>query len=317
MGLLEFLKGKPAPAASAPPRPLVRPLSGGLPPHPEPKAENNFVIVILDSLRWDSFLAAEPKVITRLGPVEKRFSYASWTAPSHYNLLTGLLPHTTPAQVYASEYYKEDFFNYNRRLGSKGIEFAKMVPALWLPGLLRNTLGYRTHARVSLPVLNPRTGINRDFDSFQLMEKHNDMAAMLPTLQFGSDRPSFYLLNVGETHYPYAKPDEDTSMWPRISGVNGVFKKLDEQVDAQGNLVKSEQQFFDQERLDQLRARQIDTVRYLDGVFEKLYDLVPPNTWIIVTSDHGELFGEQGYFGHGPIMHDKCFEVPYLEGKIR
>ena len=24
-----------------------------------------------------------------------------------------------------------------------------------------------------------------------------------------------------------------------------------------------------------------------------------------------------GYFGHGPIMHEKCFEVPYLEGKIR
>jgi hypothetical protein len=41
------------------------------------------------------------------------------------------------------------------------------------------------------------------------------------------------------------------------------------------------------------------------------------NTHIIVTADHGELFGELGYFGHGPIMHDKCFEVPYLEGKIR
>jgi len=27
--------------------------------------------------------------------------------------------------------------------------------------------------------------------------------------------------------------------------------------------------------------------------------------------------GELGYFGHGPIMHEKCFEVPYLEGKIR
>ena len=26
---------------------------------------------------------------------------------------------------------------------------------------------------------------------------------------------------MGETHYPYAKPDEDSSMWPRISGVNG------------------------------------------------------------------------------------------------
>jgi len=170
---------------------------------------------------------------------------------------------------------------------------------------------------VSLPVLNPKTGINRDFDSFVLMDSHNDMRAMLPTLKFDSARPSFYMLNVGETHYPYAKPDEDSSMWPRISGVNGVFKKLDENVDEAGHLVKDETQFFDQEKLDQLRARQIDTVRYLDGVFEELYELVPANTHIIVTADHGELFGESGYFGHGPIMHDKCFEVPYLEGKIR
>jgi len=143
------------------------------------------------------------------------------------------------------------------------------------------------------------------------------MRSMLPTMKFGDDRPSFYLLNVGETHYPYAKPDEDSSMWPRISGVNGVFKKLDQNVDAEGKLVKDDLQFFDQDKLDQLRERQIDTVRYLDGVFEKLYDMVPDNTHIIVTADHGELFGEAGYFGHGPIMHDKCFEVPYLEGKVR
>ncbi len=316
MGLFDvFKKKKPASPAKPPVRPLLRP--GALPPLPEPKATNNFIIVILDSCRYDSFMAAEPKVITKLGKVEPRYSYASWTAPSHYNLLTGLLPHTSPEQVYASEYYKEDFFNYNTRLGAKGIEFAKMVPGLWLPELLRNTLGYRTHARVSLPVLNPKTGINRMFDSFQLMDHHNDMRSMLPTLTFEADRPSFYLLNVGETHYPYAKPDEDSSMWPRISGVNGVFKKLDSQVDAEGNLIKDTTEFFDQDKLDQLRARQIGTVRYLDGVFEELYDLVPKNTHIIVTADHGELFGEKGYFGHGPIMHDKCFEVPYLEGKVR
>ena len=35
------------------------------------------------------------------------------------------------------------------------------------------------------------------------------------------------------------------------------------------------------------------------------------------TADHGELFGEAGYFGHGPIMHEKCFEVPFLEGKLK
>ena len=315
MGLFDaFKKKKPASSPRPPMRPMMRP---GMPPHPEPQAENNFIIVILDSLRYDSFMTAAPKVITKLGPVEKRYTYASWTAPSHYNLLTGLLPHTSPEQVYASEYYKEDFFNYNTRLGAKGIEFAKMVPGLWFPELLRNSLGYTTHARVSLPVLNPKTGINRMFDSFQLMDSHNDMRAMLPTMKFDDARPAFYLLNVGETHYPYALPDEDSSMWPRISGVNGVFKKLNASVDSEGNLQKDEEEFFDQDRLDQLRERQVNTVRYLDGVFEELFDMVPKNTHIVVTADHGELFGEKGYFGHGPIMHDKCFEVPYLEGKIR
>jgi hypothetical protein len=316
MGLFDLFKKKPAPAPRAPMKPMARP--GGMPAQPEPKAKNNFIIVILDSCRFDSFVAAAPKTITKLGPVEKRYSYAAWTAPSHYNLLTGLLPHTSPQNVYASEYYKEDFFNFNRRLGAQGIDFAAMVPGLWMPEFLRNNLGYTTHARVSLPVLNPRTGVNRSFDSFQLMDKHNDMRSMLPTMKFSSERPSFFLLNVGETHYPYAKPDEDSSMWPRISGVNGVFKKLNDEVgDPNNPNFKESFQFFDQEKMDQLRERQIDTVRYLDGVFADLYDLVPKDTYVIVTADHGELFGELGYFGHGPIMHEKCFEVPYLEGKIR
>ena len=108
-------------------------------------------------------------------------------------------------------------------------------------------------------------------------------------------------------------------MWPRISGVNGVFRKMNDQIAAseEDSKFKEDFQFFDQDKLDQLKERQIDTVRYLDGVFEQLYDTVPKNTHIIVTADHGELFGEAGYFGHGPIMHEKCFEVPYLEGMIR
>jgi hypothetical protein len=318
MGLFDvFKKKKPSSSPKLPPRPMMR--RPGLGPQPDPTVENNFITVILDSLRYDSYMAAAPKVIGKLGKVEKRYSYAAWTAPSHYNLLTGLLPHTSPENVYASEYYKEDFFNYNERLGTQGIEFAKMVPGLWFPGLLRNTLGMSTHARVSLPVLNPKTGINRDFDSFELMDSHNDMAAILPTMKFDTDRPAYYMLNVGETHYPYAKPDEDSSMWPRISGVNGVFRKMNDQIAGadEGAEFKEDFQFFDQDKLDELRERQIDTVRYLDGVFEQLYDTVPKNTHIVVTADHGELFGEMGYFGHGPIMHEKCFEVPYLEGKIR
>ena len=170
------------------------------------RSPNNYVLVTLDSCRYDSFIAARPRILKKLGKVEKRWSYASWTSPSQYNLLIGLMPHKSPKHVYASEYYKQDFLQFNERLGLKDIEFKSLVPRMFLPSFLKDTLGYRTHAMVSLPVLNPRTVLNSGWDTYKLMDKHNDMRAMLQEMKF--DGPSFYLLNVGETHYPYALPDE-------------------------------------------------------------------------------------------------------------
>jgi hypothetical protein len=277
---------------------------------------NNYILIIFDSCRWDSFVAARPKVMRKLGRVERRWSYASWTSPSHYNFLIGLMPHTSPRHVFASEYYKREFVKFNERLGSSDFEFKSLVPRLYLPVFLKETMGYRTHAMVSLPVLNPKTVLNQGFDTYKLMEKHNDMRAMLREMKFSEDRPSFYLLNVGETHYPYALPDEPPELWPRISGVHGIFKHLDDHI-VGGKLRRGKAKFFDQKKLDELRQRQIEAVRYLDVVVEELFDLAPKNTYITITSDHGELFGEDGYFGHGPIQHEKVFEVPFVEGKLR
>jgi hypothetical protein len=278
---------------------------------------NNYVMVVFDSCRYDSFVRARPRAIKKLGKIERRFSYASWTSPSHYNLLMGLLPHSSPRHVYASEYYKRDFLKFNERLGSTGFEFRSLVPKLYLPSFLQESLGYATHAMVSLPVLNPRTILNNGFDTYKLMDKHNDMRAMLAEMTFESDRPSFYLLNVGETHYPYALPGEPPEEWPRISGVHGVFKHLDEHV-VGGRLVSGrKEKFFNTLQLETLRQRQIDAVKYLDGVVEELFDIVPRNTYISIMADHGELFGEDGYFGHGPIHHEKVWEVPFVEGKLR
>lgn len=305
MGLLDRFR-RPSALGRNDPDPVPQ-----IPDRPDPQGRNTYILVILDSCRFDSFLQADPRTILKLGDLEKRWSYASWTAPSHYNLLMGLLPHDSPTQVFASEHYKSDYLKYNDRLGTDGIEFKNLLPHLYLPTLLRRDLGYTTHARVSLPVLNPETILNKDFDSYRLMPQHNDMGAMLDDLDFDQDRPGFYLLNVGETHYPYALPEEDPSLWPRVSGVNGVLKRLDLEEDA------DPPEFFNEARLRELQQRQIESVRYLDGIFEELFDLVPENTYITVTADHGELFGEGGYFGHGPILHEKVFEVPFVEGKLR
>jgi hypothetical protein len=297
------------PAAVPPPAEAAVPAA---PPAPTPPpGARNLVVVVLDSLRHDTWLAAPPKSLRGLGPAERRFSYASWTAPSHYNLLMGLLPHTSPPHVYASDYYKQDFLRYSERLGVAGMEFKRLLPSIFLPTYLKHGLGYRTHAKVSMPVLNPHTIINRDFDSFELMPTHNDMSAMVDGLEFDPERPSFHLLNVGETHYPYAVPGEDASQWPRISGVHGVFKRLD---DADAGEPMGGAQFFDRGAMATLRERQVAALEYLDDVFARLLDKLPENTWLIVTSDHGELFGEDGFFGHGPILHDKVLEVPFLEG---
>jgi hypothetical protein len=277
---------------------------------------SNFVLVVLDSCRYDAFVKARPAAMRKLGRLERRWSYASWTAPSHYNLLMGLMPHTSPTHVFASEYYKRDFLKFNERLGRTDIEFKSLVPRLYLPQFLRDTLGYATHAMVSLPVLNPKTPINQGFDTFRLMEHHNDMRAMVRAMKFSEEKPSFYLLNVGETHYPYALPDEPPDDWPRIHGVHGVFKHLDD-VMVGGKLRRGKDKFFNQHQLDSLRQRQIGAVKYLDTVVEELFDLLPENTYVTITSDHGELFGEDGYFGHGPIVHEKVLEVPFIEGKLR
>ena len=278
---------------------------------------NNYILIVFDSCRYDSFVRAEPRNLKRLGPVEKRFSYASWTAPSHFNLLMGLMPHRSLPHTIASDSYKREFLCYNDRLGVENIDFASMLPSLYVPIFLKNRLGYATHAMVSLPVLNPKTVLNRGFDTYTLMPSHNDMRAMVKQMQFADDRPSFFLLNVGETHYPYALPHEDPADWPRIHGLHGVFKHFGDSSTGQEHSGHGAGAFPSTAAMQEMHERQVAAVKYLDGVVEELFDLVPKNTFITVTGDHGELFGEDGYFGHGPIIHPRVLEVPFVEGKLR
>lgn len=274
-------------------------------------------MIVFDSCRFDTFMAAKTPNIQRLGKPERRWSYASWTVPSHTVYLMGVSPHLSPKGEFASEVYKKDFAHWGPRLNLQDISFKAFVPRLSLPYFLRQQ-GYKTHGRVSMPVLNQATNINNHFDSYKLMDKHNDFNLLLDELKFDPAQPSFYLLNVGETHYPYTLPGESGEHLPRISGVHGVFKHMDDMLgnktDASG--APKEDEFFDMKQMNLLKEKQRTNVEYLDKLFAKLYDLVPQNTHIIVTSDHGECFGEDGYFGHGPVMHDKVFEVFFVEGRL-
>ena len=270
----------------------------------------HLVFIVMDSCRYDSFTAANTPNMDRVGVAELRYSFASWTSPSHQTFLMGQVPHTSPKGVFASEVYKKEFAKWIERTGIPNLSFKTFVPQLCLPKVLKDH-GYKTIARVSMPVLNAYAGFNRGFDDYRLMDNHNDFAGMVEEINFSDPSPHFYFFNLGETHYPYMLKDADL---PRISGVHGIMVNMDDMLVRSQDTPEQEPEFFSADAMTYLRQQQIKAVEYVDALLEKLFSKCTDETYFIITSDHGELFGEDNYFGHGPVMHEKCFEVPYIEG---
>ncbi len=268
----------------------------------------NLVFIVMDSCRYDSYARAATPTMDCLGLGEMRYSYASWTSPSHYTFLMGMVPHRSPQGVFASEVYKNEFGKWVERLGIEGLSFKTFVPELSLPKVLKE-YGYRTVGRVSLPVLNPLSGMGRHFDDYKLMQNHNDFAGMVDEISFSDTTPHFYFLNLGETHYPYMLNSKDM---PTISGVHGVLKRMNDTL-ATSSAV--EQPFFDDTQMKHFHEQQSRCVEYVDELLDELVSKAPAGTHFIITADHGECFGEGGFFGHGPVAHQKVFQVPFLEGK--
>ena len=274
---------------------------------------NDLIYIIMDSCRFDSYRRAKTPNMDHFGKAEQRFSYASWTAPSHHSIFMGQIAHQSPKRVLASEVYKKEFALWVDRLGVPDLSFKSFVPELSLSKMLQR-LGYRTTARVSMPVLNALTGFNRFFDDYRLMKDHNDFKGMVDEAVFSKDQPSYYFFNLGETHYPYMLKDTDL---PKISGVHGVVKGMDAAIARMDDRNAPQKEFFTKPEMVALHEQQVRCVEYVDGVLAALMDKAPKGTHFIIAADHGECFGEGDYFGHGPVMHRKVFEVPFLEAQKR
>lgn len=269
-----------------------------------PAGARNWVLLVLDSCRHDSLVAGADN-LARLGTIHRRWSYATWTAPSHYSLLMGLLPHPSPPHTWAAQVYADGFAAMATRLGVE-LDWRSMAPGLWMPEWLQSQ-GWVTGAWVSLPVLNATTPLRRGFDRYALREHHADLRGIIDDLRFYNDRPSFWLINAGETHYPYAPRGSNLPPLPHLAGVHGAVKR---------GATGLPEALFSADELAALHQRQIDAVRHVDALLPRLAALAPDDTWLTVTADHGECFGEDGYFGHGPIHHPAVLEVPLVEGPL-
>ena len=276
---------------------------------------NHIVLIVFDSTRYDTFVRAAKPNLMGLGSTQRRFSYASWTPPSHYAMVMGALPHCGRPGVFAADEHKRDLLSWSERIGvdPASLDLRGFLPRLSLPMFLRS-IGYRSEAFVSLPVINSYTMIAADFDRFELMPEHNDFGAIIERVRF-SDQPTFFLLNVGETHYPYTLHGESSAGMPHLSGLHGVIKRGFTGTGGREDPERAFAEWCADANMRRLWEKQIACVEHLDGLMERMFAKAPAETWFIVTSDHGELFGEGGFFGHGPVIHEKVFEVYLVEGR--
>ena len=105
------------------------------------------------------------------------------------------------------------------------------------------------------------------------------------------------ILNIGETHEPY-----------EFGG------QIDEITESRTRM----RLFSDDGFLDKCFTKQSQSLQYIDTLFKDLLYIISnrqEGTIMVVCSDHGDCFGEDGLYGHG-FYHEKVMEVPIGFGEI-
>ena len=136
--------------------------------------------------------------------------------------------------------------------------------------------------------------LTQEFDNFLLTGTHADRQIDFLLSETRRDHPFFGFINFGETHAPYSYAGK-TDRCP-ITVRARVIKWPPVEKGPVGKDCPAYQ-------------HQVKAAEFLDGRLPRLFSNLPANTTVIICGDHGECFGEDGYWGHG-INHAKVWEVP-------
>ena len=314
-----------------------RSLIAGLPAPPRNKP--NLLLIVLDTLRADhlssyGYERSTTPNIDRLAARGVVFEYAfansSWTLPSHASLLTGRLPfehkadwwdpldrtYPTLAEVLAQRGYRTAAFAANTSYVTpewglaRGFSHFEAYGSSLADDVVRTVYG----RKLALNIL-PHLGY---FDipgrkrAFQVNEE------FFRWFDGADGRPFFVMLNYFDLHDPYLTVDS--------------FQSKFSDADTRGDLVNFQFQPHTHRRKPSLTAKEIQVeidsydgcLAYLDAEIGRLFSELAKrgldkNTLVIVTSDHGESFGNHDLFGHGNSLYLETLHVPLIlswPGKI-
>lgn len=281
--------------------------------HIESKAltDTNVILIVIDALRADHLGCYEYKrptsphmdALAKEGFLFKNcYTQASWTKPSTASLLTSLYPPVHQAIYHGSA------------LPDEAVTFAEIL----------KEQGYLTYGYVANPNLKTIFNFDQGFDFYDdyLMRDKLYYAAMrnfqsnfpffkkitgktfcfsdrdniklaneriIPWLEKYKTNNFFMYLHYMDPHDPYSPPAPYDKMYPYVEGdINS--KNI--------SLYDGEIRFADE---------------HIGRLFEKLKSLgVYDKTLIVITSDHGEAFGEHNDERHGHTVYNELLKVPLI-----
>ena len=254
---------------------------------------SNLLLLTYDSCRYDVLQAARTPVLDSFSPIHAAQSPGNFTYVAHLAFFAGILPNVS-----------EDVPLYNRfnqqlfgllEVGETNVSKNSLFP---LHSHLNALYGFRQHGyqTVGAGAMNwfRQETLVHGFESFRFTNTDADAQIEYVLGTIDASRPFFAFINFGETHAPYTfrGQSEPCPVDVRARAMSWP--------PCETGPVGSDSPAFHHQAM---------AAEFLDSRLPKLLSRLPEDTVVVLCADHGDCFGEDGYWGHG-INHPRVLEVP-------
>jgi arylsulfatase A-like enzyme len=312
-------------SADQPQTQLTEPVSALVPPDTP-----NILLIVIDALRSDHLSSygyersTTPTIdgLAEQGVLfETAFGTAPYTAPSHASLLTGRYPHEHGVQWIARRPILDNrYLTLPQALKARGYRTAAFsANRFWFTreqGFGRGFIHFEDNFR-SLGDMAMRTFYGRKFEESILRWLFEDYPwrqqakdinnSVVRWLQRNPEKPFFAFLNYFDAHDPYFPPQSYLSEFSALENPEGI--------------INSYQNRYNPELTPQELQNEIDAydgaISYVDDYIAQLLAEIRhlglgDNLLVIITSDHGEAFGEHSTFTHTNSVYREEIQVPLI-----
>jgi arylsulfatase A-like enzyme len=273
------------------------------------------VLVVIDTLRASAVSAhgVETGTTPHLDAMaaegldyRRAYAPAPWTLPSHASLLTGLGVEVHGVGLRGRLTLPEEIVTLAERFAAAGYDTAAFSENMLVSDTfdLLQGFAHRRHTQVYKKEVTQLAG-----DVLFKLDVERHVGEWLAQRDTG--RPFFLFVNIADPHNPYTVVDENRFVDPDLSRTElGRYAKEPQQMLCE--LLPSKYE------VDVLRGLYLGEVVRADAKVVRLAEQVSThlgasrNLITVVTSDHGEMFGERRLLGHEFSLHDALLHIPLI-----